>query len=105
MIKKTIPPHTIPPGHRHHQVLAILLSALYFKSMAVKFELSFTQTSTMVVFTCTLLLAVALSFFELEVDTQSAPASLLRLVHLGTFSIWLGVQVWVTFFAGIVLMK
>ncbi len=66
--------------------------------MAVKFELPFTQTSTVVVFTCTLLVAVA--FSGLELGTMDTLGGLLRLLHLGTFSTWLGVQVWVTFFAG-----
>ena len=69
----------------------------------MKFELSFTQTPTIIVFMCTLLLAVAFTF-ELEQENTSVFASLLKLVHLGAFSTWLGVQVWVTFFAGMMVV-
>lgn len=67
-------------------------------AMAVKFELWFTQTPTMVVFLCTLLVAVAVS--GLELGTTAILGGLLRLLHLGAFSAWLGTQVWVTFYAG-----
>ena len=68
--------------------------------MAPKFELPFTQNSTSVVFLCTLLVAVAATF-GLKLDGgQGIVGGLLRLLHLGSFSTWLGVQVWVTFFAG-----
>lgn len=67
--------------------------------MAVKFELPFTQTSTVVAFSCTLLLAVVLTF-KMDVEGKSLMTSLVKLCHLGAFSTWTGVQVWVTFFAG-----
>lgn len=67
--------------------------------MAVKFELPMTQNSTIVAFMCTLLVAVAFTF-RLELGQASLLGGILRLVHLGSFSTWLGVQVWVTFFAG-----
>lgn len=67
--------------------------------MAVKYELPFTQTSTMVAFMCTLLVAVALTL-RFEAGEGGLLGSLVSLLHLGSFSTWLGVQVWVTFFAG-----
>lgn len=67
--------------------------------MAVKFELPLTQNSTVVAFVCTLLVAVACTF-RLELGETSLLGGIFRLVHLGSFSTWLGVQVWVTFFAG-----
>lgn len=67
--------------------------------MAVKFELPLTQNSTIVAFLCALLVAIAITF-EFELEGQSLSAIFIRLAHLGTFSTWLGVQVWVTFFAG-----
>jgi hypothetical protein len=70
--------------------------------MAVKFELPLTQNSTVVAFVCTLLVAVAftLSFGLESGGGDSVFGGILRLMHLGSFSTWLGVQVWVTFFAG-----
>lgn len=74
--------------------------------MVVKYELPFTQTSHVAAFICTLLVAVALSpvgNFDLR-DAQLL-VSLLRLVHLAAFSTWLGVQVWVTFIAGVTMFR
>lgn len=70
--------------------------------MAVKFELPLTQNSTIVAFLCTLLAAVAITLsLGLEPKENTLFSDVLRLLHLGSFSTWLGVQVWVTFFAGI----
>lgn len=67
--------------------------------MAVKFELPLTQTSTVVAFLCTLLVAVAFTS-KLDLGGESLLGDILKFLHLGSFSAWLGVQVWVTFFAG-----
>ena len=70
--------------------------------MAVKFELPFTQTSHVVAFVCALLLAVVLSpVGNIQLSKGEIVADLVRLIHLSSFATWLGVQVWVTFFAGI----
>ena len=70
--------------------------------MAVKFELPFTQTSHVVAFVCALLLAVVLSpVGNVQLSKGEIVADLVRLIHLSSFATWLGVQVWVTFFAGI----
>lgn len=72
--------------------------------MAVKFELPFTQTSHVVAFVCALLLAVVLSpVGNVQLSKGEIVADLIRLTHLTAFATWLGVQVWVTFFAGIVI--
>lgn len=69
--------------------------------MAVKFELPFTQTSTAVTFLCVLFIAIAFTVkLEPELGDAGILGGFLRLLHLGTFSTWLGVQVWVVFFAG-----
>ena len=69
--------------------------------MAVKFELPITQKSTIVAFVLTLVLAVALSpLGKMEFGRDELFAGLLRLAHLFCFAAWLGVQIWVTFFAG-----
>ena len=69
--------------------------------MAAKFELPFTQTSTIVAFLITLLAAVVLSpLGRLDLGKDELLASLLRLTHISCFATWLGSQVWVTFFAG-----
>ena len=69
--------------------------------MAPKLELPLTQPSTLVAIICTLLVAVAATFgLDLGGDRKELMEGLLKLVHLGSFSTWLGVQVWVTFFAG-----
>ena len=69
--------------------------------MAVKFELPFTQTTTIVAFLVTLLAAVALSpIGRLDLGKDELYATLLRLAHIFCFAAWLGSQVWVTFFAG-----
>ena len=69
--------------------------------MAVKFELPFTQTSTAVTFTCVLLVAIAFTVkLEPDLGDVGILGGFLRLLHLGTFSAWFGVQVWVVFFAG-----
>ena len=67
--------------------------------MAVKFDLPFTQTSTLVAFLIALLAAVALSPLGSFGGDDIFP-TLLRLGHLFTFAAWLGIQIWVTFFAG-----
>ena len=70
--------------------------------MAVKFELPFTQNSHFVAIACVLVVAILLSpFGGLEkFDKSEMMTSLLRLAHLSCFASWLGVQLWVTFFAG-----
>lgn len=69
--------------------------------MAVVFDLPFTQNSTIVAFICTLLVAVAVSpIGRLQLGKEEMLTSLIRLSHLTSFAVWLGVQVWVTFFAG-----
>ena len=71
--------------------------------MAVKFDLPFTQTSHVVAFVCTLLVAVALSPVGRWGDgggKTDAATVLVRLAHLTAFAVWLGTQVWVTFIAG-----
>lgn len=69
--------------------------------MAVKFDLPITQHSTAVAFLCTLLIAVAFTVkLEPELGEAGILGAVLRLLHLGSFSAWLGVQVWVVFFAG-----
>ena len=69
--------------------------------MAVKFELPITQNSTIVAFLLTLVLAVALSpLGKMELGKDELVAGLLRLAHLFCFAVWLGSQIWVTFFAG-----
>ena len=67
--------------------------------MAAKFEFPFTQNSTIVAFLCTLLIAIVLTM-RVELTDMALLETFLRLFHLGSFSTWLGVQVWVTFFAG-----
>lgn len=82
-------------------MLVHLITLYLTADMAVKFELPLTQNSTIVAFLCTLVVAVAFTFsFGLEAGGNSLLGGVLRLVHLGAFSTWLGVQVWVTFFAG-----
>lgn len=69
--------------------------------MAVKFELPFTQTSHLVAFLCALLLAVAVSpVGHFQLSKGEVAADLVRLAHLASFATWLGVEVWVTFIAG-----
>jgi hypothetical protein len=70
-------------------------------SMAVKFELPVTQTSTIVAILCSLFGAVAFTSLGFgDGGMGVVGGGTLRLVHLGAFSTWLGVQVWVTFVAG-----
>ncbi len=86
----------------------LLTSSLHHISnqstMAAKFELPFTQPSTIVAFLCTLLIAVFVSPIGQSggLDTFSTTV---RLFHLFSFASWLGVQIWVTFFAGAQLMR
>ena len=69
--------------------------------MAVKFDLPFTQNSTIVAFICTLLVAIAVSpIGRMELGRAELTTTLIRLTHLTSFASWFGVQVWVTFFAG-----
>ena len=69
--------------------------------MAVKFDLPFTQTSHLVAFLCALLLAVAVSpVGHFQLSKGEVAADLVRLAHLASFATWLGVEVWVTFIAG-----
>ena len=69
--------------------------------MAVKFELPFTQYSHIVAFICMLLVAVFLSpVGNFDLDDVKLVTVLVRFAHLTTFSSWLGVQIWVSFFAG-----
>lgn len=69
-------------------------------AMAVKFELAVTQKLTAVAVLCSLVCAVVISTLRQQGGMSLLPGGTLRLVHLGAFSTWLGVQVWVTFFAG-----
>lgn len=69
--------------------------------MAAKFELPFTQPSTIVAFLCTLLVAVFISpIGNFGVEKIGLLTTLVRLFHVFSFATWLGVQIWVTFFAG-----
>ena len=71
--------------------------------MALKFEFWFTQTSHSVAFVCTLLLVVVLSVTRnggMELGATGVAAALVKTAHLGSFGVWFGAQVWVTFFAG-----
>ena len=69
--------------------------------MAVKFELPFTQPSTIVAFLCTLILAVfILPMGNISVGKTEVLSTAVRLFHVFSFASWLGVQIWVTFFAG-----
>ena len=52
-----------------------------------------------------LLLAIVLSpVGNVQLSKGEIVADLVRLTHLSSFATWLGVQVWVTFFAGIVFL-
>lgn len=85
---------SLPRPHR-------LTATVQLLNMAVKFDLPFTQTSTIVAFLITLLIAVALSpIGRLDLGRDELVATLLRLAHLFSFAAWLGSQIWVTFFAG-----
>ena len=69
--------------------------------MAVKFEFPFAQTPHVIAFVCTV--AVALLFSpvgKLEMERGGLLSYCNKLVHFATFGSWLGVQLWVTFFAG-----
>jgi len=67
--------------------------------MPAKFELPFTQPSTIVAFLCTLAVVVFISPLG-EIGRVDMLTTAVRLVHLFSFATWLGVQMWVTFFAG-----
>lgn len=70
--------------------------------MAAKFELPFTQPSTIVAFLCTLVIVIFVSPLG-DIGRTDMLNSTVRLFHLFSFATWLGVQVWVTFFAGVLL--
>ncbi len=67
--------------------------------MAAKFNLPFTQPSSIVAFLCTLIIVVFVSPIG-QVGRLDALSTAVRLFHLFSFAAWLGVQIWVTFFAG-----
>ena len=67
--------------------------------MPARFELPIAQRSHFVAFVCTLLVAV-FSVARLEIQKDGYVPFGIRLVHLATFSSWLGTQLWVSFIAG-----
>lgn len=66
--------------------------------MVVKYEYLFTQPATLLALVGMLVLGA----FVVQVDLESAEflGTVVRLIHLTAFSVWLGTQAWVTFFAG-----
>lgn len=70
--------------------------------MPVKYDLPITQTSSMVAAVSSLIVAISLTS---SVDPMEANllGNVMKMIHLGTFSTWFGVQIWVTFIAGIEL--
>ena len=66
--------------------------------MVVKYEYLFTQPATLLALVGMLVLGA----FTVQVDLRNAEflGTLVKLVHLTAFSVWLGTQAWVTFFAG-----
>ncbi|XP_064382489.1 transmembrane protein 205-like [Halichondria panicea] len=72
--------------------------------MAAKFDLPFTQPSSIVAFLCTLIIVVFVSPIG-QVGRLDALSTAVRLFHLFSFAAWLGVQIWVTFFAGFTMYQ
>lgn len=69
-------------------------------SSSVRFEFPFTQTSHVVAFICALGIGAVISPFNVVLGHSSLTSSMMRLIHLASFSGWFGTQLWVTFFAG-----
>lgn len=69
--------------------------------MAAKFELPFAQMSHAIALVCTVAVALFLSpFGRIETERGGTLSFCNKLIHLSTFGSWIGVQLWVSFFAG-----
>ena len=65
----------------------------------MRYDLPVTQTSSMVALVSTLLVLVSFTS-STNLNETGLLGNFLKLIHLGSFSTWFGVQIWVTFFAG-----